>query len=279
MDSESNSCFHPIFAAKVELPSGKALDAYCLYDTGSNRTLITRAFQKLLRLRTKRQSVTMRGLETCTSGQREVATLSLRSLVDPNVVNQEIEVFVVDSLPVNASQIARQVHVRQFDYMSDIDIIELPNNQVDILVGTDLAYYFSHFEDRYRDHWSPVAIRNLFGWGIAGPVSHSSSSNLVHSGCVSVEDGKQLEKPQLVDAASLKIAPSQCPREILESSPAAIPEDEGPPQKISVPEDDFWVKAPQKPGGGCVGPVCKICLSSWETASPHSKIYPSCPCA
>ena len=105
-----------------------------------------------------------------------MATLSFRSLADPEVVTHEVEVFVVDSLPVHASQIARQVNVRQFDYMSDVDLIELPSHQVEILAGTDLAYFFTHFEDRHRDHSSPVAIRNLFGWGIAGPVSHSPSN-------------------------------------------------------------------------------------------------------
>ena len=125
MDSEINSCFRPIFATKVEFAGGSPVDAYCLYDTGSNRTLITRAFQKRLRLRTRRQSVTLRGLGTCSSGQRDVATISLRSLVDPDVVTEEVEVYVVDLLPVHASQIARQVHVRQFDYMSDVDLIAL----------------------------------------------------------------------------------------------------------------------------------------------------------
>ena len=239
VDHEINSCFRPIFATKVELSNGKATDAYCLYDTGSNRTLITRAFQKRLRLRTKRRSVTLRGLGTSSSGQQDVATLSLRSLVDPDVVTQEIEVFIVESLPVNSSQIARQVHVRQFDYMSDVDIFELPCNQVDILAGTDLAYFFSHFEDRYHDHLSPVAIRNLFGWGIAGPVSHSSSPNLVHVGCVSMEADS-------VDAAS-KDPPSQ---------EDGLEDVHGPLPKTPIldvpdsPEDAFRVESPQKPGGG-----------------------------
>ena len=44
VDCQKGSCFRPIVAAKVNL-GGKVVEAYCLVDTGSNRTVVTKSFQ------------------------------------------------------------------------------------------------------------------------------------------------------------------------------------------------------------------------------------------
>ena len=71
--------------------------------------------------------------------------------MDPNASASEVEAFVVDSLPVKGSHIPRQVHVKQYDYMKDIELIELPVNNVSILIGTDMAAAFVPFETRQYD--------------------------------------------------------------------------------------------------------------------------------
>merc|ERR1711911_116735 len=158
VESSVDFCFRPIFAMKVGLPNGQSVMAYGLFDTGSNKTLVSKEFQQQYRVKTSKQFVTLNGLGTTSSGQREIAKISLQSLVEPNAGASQVEAFVVESLPVNGSHIARQVHVKQYDYMKDVELIELPVNNVSILIGTDMAAAFVPFETRHSDASSPLAL-------------------------------------------------------------------------------------------------------------------------
>ena len=99
-------CFRPIYAMQVSLPNGASTAVYGLYDTGSNKTLISRKFQREFGVPTRQQFVTLNGLGSSSSGQRDVATLTLKSLVDPQMVIADVEAYVVESLPVKPDHIA-----------------------------------------------------------------------------------------------------------------------------------------------------------------------------
>merc|ERR1711911_510816 len=86
VESSVDFCFRPIFAMKVGLPNGQSVMAYGLFDTGSNKTLVSKEFQQQYRVKTSKQFVTLNGLGTTSSGQREIAKISLQSLVDPNAI-------------------------------------------------------------------------------------------------------------------------------------------------------------------------------------------------
>merc|ERR1711911_205770 len=160
---------------KVGLPNGQSVMAYGLFDTGSNKTLVSKEFQQQYRVKTNKQFVTLNGLGTTSSGQRDIAKISLQSLADPDAGASEVEAFVVESLPVNGSHIARQVHVKQYDYMKDVELIELPVNTVSILIGTDMAAAFVPFETRHSDASSPLALNTPYGWSLMGPTGGAAS--------------------------------------------------------------------------------------------------------
>ena len=57
VESSVGFCFRPIFAMKVGLPSGQSVMAYGLFDTGSNKTLVSKEFQQQYRVKTRKQFV------------------------------------------------------------------------------------------------------------------------------------------------------------------------------------------------------------------------------
>ena len=167
VECQKGSCFRPIVAAKVNL-GDKVVEAYCLVDTGSNRTVVTKSFQRKYGLRTRSEWITLNGLGCTSSGPREVGNLSLQSMVDPNYSINNVEVFVVDNIPVSGAHIARQSHVDAYPHLQGIQVVELPVNEVSILIGTDLAYDFAPTDVRKASDDVPVSFLCPFGWVLMG---------------------------------------------------------------------------------------------------------------
>ena len=126
-------------------------------------------------------------------GRREVARFSVQSLADPSCTIADVEAFVVDSLPVNSSHIAKQVHVNQYDYMKDVKLIELPTNEVSLLIGTDLAPAFAHFDTRQNGPSSLIAINSAYGWAVMGPTGGPMPKS-AWAALVSVDEGQRLNE-------------------------------------------------------------------------------------
>ena len=60
-----------------------------------------------------------------------MGSISLQSLADPNYV-KDVNVLVVNSLPVDSTQIARPVDVDKHDQLKGVKLIELPTDEVDV---------------------------------------------------------------------------------------------------------------------------------------------------
>ena len=69
-------------------------------------------------------------------------------MVDPNYIVNNVEVFVVDNIPVSGAHIARQSHVDSYPHLQEIKVVDLPVNEVSILMGTDFAPCFAPTEVR-----------------------------------------------------------------------------------------------------------------------------------
>ena len=80
------NCFGSINAMQASLPNDASTAAYGVYDTGSNKTLISRKFQRKFGLLTRQQFVTLNGLGSSFSGQRDVVMLNLKAIVDPQML-------------------------------------------------------------------------------------------------------------------------------------------------------------------------------------------------
>ena len=71
-------------------------------------------------------------------------------------------------------------------------MIDLPSNEVSLLIGTDLAPAFVHYEARLINRSSPVALRSPFGWSLMGPIEARSKE--AWSAYVSFDEGRQLNE-------------------------------------------------------------------------------------
>ena len=172
--NKSEVCFCPVVAANVKLNNGRSADVYCLLDSGSNKTVVTQSFKKRFGLVTHQENVTINALGSTSTSQRDVGFITLQSLVDPNFTVQDIEVLVVDSLPIDPSHIPKQADVDKHEHLNGVRLIELPTKEVDILVGTDLAHLFAPEIVRKTTNKGPISFFTPLGWVYMGPASSSS---------------------------------------------------------------------------------------------------------
>ena len=177
MDSSSGSCFRPIIAAKVNVGHGKWVDTYCLVDTGSNRTVVTKAFCKKYGLKTRLEWMNVHAVGSVSSGWREIGQISLQSLADPNYSISNVEVFVVDDIPVSGAHIARQAHVDTYPHLQEVKMIDLPLDEVSVLLGTDLVQAFTPMDIRKPSSDGVVALHCPFGWALMGKDGQKNNSD------------------------------------------------------------------------------------------------------
>ena len=264
------ACLRPTFAMEVVFPNGNFAQVYGLFDSGSNRSFITKDFQRNFKLQTHREFVTLNGLGTRLSGHHEVATISLRSMVNPQHVIDSVKAIVVETLPINVYQVVRQCHADRYNFMDGVKILEIPATDVPLLLGTDLAYAFRQLDSRQRDSSSPVALLTNYGWSIMGPpTAPAPEISSVASACVSALAQQNVAPPEECsgDIPNCEECPwdipncKECPGDILnrKECPGDIPNCEECPGDIPTCEEDspkdvkdaFPACSPEKAGGGC----------------------------
>ena len=74
----------------------------------------------------------------------------------------------MEDIPVSGSHIARQSHVDTYSHLKGVSVVELPINEVSILIGTDLAYSFAPKEVRKAGEDVPDSFLCPFGWVLMG---------------------------------------------------------------------------------------------------------------
>ena len=158
----------------MKLSNGQSADVYCLLDSGSNKTVVTKSFKRRLGLVTHQENVTINALGSTSTSQRDVGFITLQSLVNPDFTVNDIEVLVVDSLPIDPSHIPKQADVDKHEHLRGVRLIELPTSEVDILVGTDLAHVFAPDIVRRPTNKGPILFFTPLGWVYMGPSSSST---------------------------------------------------------------------------------------------------------
>ena len=156
--------------------NGRGEPVYALIDSGSNRTLVTHSLCKRLNVKTRKEFTHLTTLGVSHSCYRDIATINIHSLTDPTYKIKELEVFVVDDLPVDPSHIARQREVDAHPHLSDISLIDLDKQEVDVLIGTDVMTAFIPLEVK-RSQNAPLAIKGSLGWGLLGQSSGQSAKS------------------------------------------------------------------------------------------------------
>ena len=139
VENKGNGIYYrPIVAIRALDGNGNHVPVYALIDSGSNKTVVTSHLTSCLNLETKKQCVTLTSLDATTTSNRDVAILDLQSLADHKFRINDVEVFVVDNLPVAPSHIARNSDVAKYPHLRDVRLHNLETDQVDLLIWLTL---------------------------------------------------------------------------------------------------------------------------------------------
>ena len=135
--SGERKCFRPILAVLVEFENGECTRTYALMDSGSNKTVMTKAFADRVGCPMKKEVISVRGLGVTSSEERRVGNVTLRSMIDGSF-SVETKAIVVDHIPASGEQVARNEDVEGRAHLVDVRLIELERKEVEIIIGTDV---------------------------------------------------------------------------------------------------------------------------------------------
>ena len=215
--AKDQGCYRPIVPVKVGLGEGRYTNVYALIDTGSDQTVATAAFRDRVKLNTHMGDVTLTALEASSSGMRDKAKIDLISLSDPDYRVNGVGIVIVDSLPVEKRHIAKSSLLKGLDYLSDVELIDLPNEEVELLIGTDLSLAILPDKIIHGTFMSPSAFHTPLGWAIIGKngenpdlsVYNAFISLSQHSPSTMDDTMKEFWRQDWLDPPSEKIGLSQ----------------------------------------------------------------------
>ena len=80
------------------------------------------------------------------------------------------KVWSVKRLPILTKSAAPKCAVEKYDYLSDLYLPEIDNDDVMLLLGSDAPFAHIPLEVRAGSYNQPYAIRSSIGWAIRGPL-------------------------------------------------------------------------------------------------------------
>ncbi|KRX32031.1 hypothetical protein T05_8261, partial [Trichinella murrelli] len=164
--------------AYLYAPNGNCTKVMCLFDTGSQRSFVTKGIADSLGLTglSERVCISTLGNNTCHKKLRRVS-FSLKGIT-PNSQAKQINAYCVnricDTLEENPPVM--------WEHAKDLNLADdFPRDRcdVDVLIGIDYYYHFLE-DDRRRvvDEWL-VALRSTLGWILCGQDSRSNYTDTV----------------------------------------------------------------------------------------------------
>ena len=160
----------PTITLRVRDPrSGREERLLALCDGGSSGLVVTKRAVHRLGVKTWTRKTTVKVIDNVTETNRENCAIELISGSEPLMIPAKTAV-VVDSIPVNASSIGTMAAVSKFPFMEGVVIADPPDLNVDLILGSDLAWSFWIPEEvrRGTDLKEPMAIKVNWGWMLVG---------------------------------------------------------------------------------------------------------------
>ena len=118
------------------------------------------------------------------------------------------KVWSVKRLPVSTRSAAPRCAVETFDYLADISVPEIDNNDVMLLIGSDNAVCsHSAGSTRRTERSTPSPFRSRLGWAIRGPLGADTEMNTASKGYHSVREvpQQQLERKWTIDCSEVTL--------------------------------------------------------------------------
>ena len=155
--TRSNVCM-PVVPA---LAGGK--DIFCLLDTGSTSTFVSKKLASKLNLDVTVTNLNLRTLNSSVSKTVDSVNVTIES-VDRNFSIDMRSIYVVDSIPTKSYTI----DVKAYSHLRDIDFVSTFDHEVDLLIGQDYASCFVPLEIRKGLKNEPYAVRTPLGYVVNG---------------------------------------------------------------------------------------------------------------
>ena len=178
----------PIIPVRVTVGS-KSVIVHALLDTGSTTTLCKQSLIEELGVTgtdITYHLTTMKGKCEETNG----VEVNLQvSAVDGGEALELRDVWSTPELPISLRNLPTQQKVRQWSHLSDIQIPDVPANEVTLLIGIDNSHVFENLEERRGKPEEPFAVKTPLGWMMYGlPSATETQNSLFHVTTVQEQD-------------------------------------------------------------------------------------------
>ena len=174
------------------LAGGK--DIFCLLDTGSTSTFVSKKLATKLNLDVTVTNLNLRTLNSSVSKTVDSVNVTIES-VDRNFSIDMRSIYVVDSIPTKSYTI----DVKAYSHLRDIDFVSTFDHEVDLLIGQDYASCFVPLEIRKGLKNEPYAVRTPLGYvvnGGNGGYHNSAISHLISTTTIERDISKLWELDQ-----------------------------------------------------------------------------------
>jgi hypothetical protein len=175
---------------------------YGLLDDGADKTMCNERLLKILNLKGRNidfEVTTMTSPGSSMHGKDvDLAVSSVNGESKVSISN----VWTVKNLPISTRCAAPKCHLNKYDYLSDLQIPEIENDDVMLLIGTDAPFAHIPLTMRTGNNSQPYAVCSCVGWTVRGPMEIESECNTATINFQSTKDEvlqQQLERMWTTD--------------------------------------------------------------------------------
>ena len=173
--------------------SGASVNIRILFDTGSQRSYVTEALCRRLRLK----PVKKERLHLNTFGELAFKdkTCDLVQIRLQKIGSSYCLVLEALSFPTICSSLPNVVHLDKYPQLCDLQLADPPGKSTEVI---DLLVWFDHYwniveEETIRTDNGPTAVRSKLGWLLSGPLTSLHSCVLTFSHLAVCQGFNELE--------------------------------------------------------------------------------------
>ena len=186
-----------ILPIQVQGKDNTMVHTYALLDSGSDISLCNEGLLKKLGIQGKPKHfsiTTVNGEKTTRFGSEVTLRIQPYGGGDSMTMNK---VWTVSKLPVSIEGLADENCIKQWSQLKDIKIPKIDEDEVSILIGSDMPELICPIDYKRSRPGEPCGIKYSLGWTVVGPLSAGKSSSCNINFQQSFTDGllnKQVER-------------------------------------------------------------------------------------
>ena len=219
-----------IVPVEIAKDNGKTFKTHALLNDGADKSMCDERLLKILDIESR--PVTFK-VTTMTSNEDTVSGNEVNLHVGPVNGHESFpmpKVWSVKRLPILTKSAAPKCAVEKYDYLADLSLPEIDNDDVMLLIGSDAPFAHIPLEVRAGRNDQPYAIRSSLGWAVRGPLG--ADTEMVTKQKRSTEGCSKFKGPETRQVQKILVSTlehmqvpkwdrTRCPEE--SASPAGMP--------------------------------------------------------